>query len=163
MIHKQLKIFDKEYILYSNGNLFSIDSGDYIKARRSPKGYLRYSLYDQETEKCRDFLVHRLVAEAFIPNPENKPQIDHINTIKTDNNIHNLRWVTAKENMNNPITYKAVNDAKLKPIMGMDKYGNEVCRFDCLKDARNAGYSSHIAEVANGKRIRSNKLYWRWL
>ena len=50
------------------------------------------------------FFIHRAVAELFIPNPENKPHIDHINTIRTDNRAENLRWVTAKENCNNPLT-----------------------------------------------------------
>lgn len=48
--------------------------------------------------------IHRLIAEAFIPNPENKPCIDHINTIRHDNRIENLRWATYKENGNNEIT-----------------------------------------------------------
>lgn len=45
--------------------------------------------------------MHRLLANAFIPNPENKPIIDHINRIKTDNRLSNLRWATFKENANN--------------------------------------------------------------
>lgn len=59
-----------------------------------------------------NFSVHRAVAELFIPNPENKPFIDHINTIKTDNRAENLRWVTSKENMNNPLTRKHVSEVR---------------------------------------------------
>ncbi len=53
------------------------------------------------TEPC---LVHRLVAKAFIPNPENKPNVDHIDTNPSNNNISNLKWVTQHENAMNPLT-----------------------------------------------------------
>lgn len=56
------------------------------------------------TKTCK---VHRLVALAFIPNPDNRPQIDHIDGVKTNNKVGNLRWVTSKQNMQNPHTVEA--------------------------------------------------------
>ena len=53
-----------------------------------------------------NFSVHRAVAELFVPNPNNKPHVDHINTDTHDNRADNLRWVTPKENRNNPLTQK---------------------------------------------------------
>ena len=73
-----------------------------LAAETSPLGYKRICLRDG-VNKRRVFL-HRLVAYEFIPNTDNKPQIDHIDGNPSNNSVENLRWVTAKENTNNPIT-----------------------------------------------------------
>lgn len=65
-------------------------------------GYCRVML--SKENKARRFLIHRLLAEHFIPNPENKPCIDHINGIRDDNRLENLRWCTHSENNNFPLS-----------------------------------------------------------
>lgn len=83
--------------------------GQILKQYYDTGGYLKVNLY--KNKKGKSYPVHKLVALAFIPNPENKPQIDHINTIRDDNRIENLRWVTPKENSNNPLTLQHSSEA----------------------------------------------------
>lgn len=81
----------------AKGVFFISDELVRLNPEQTKKGYLRVDLYD-EYGKHKHFKVHRLVAEAFIPNPDGKPQVNHKDGNKHNNSVTNLEWVTDAEN-----------------------------------------------------------------
>lgn len=69
-----------------------------LKQYANERGYMKVNLYDS-AGKCKKKYVHRLVAEAFIPNPLNKPNVNHIDANVKNNNVNNLEWCTQSENI----------------------------------------------------------------
>ena len=93
---RQVVGFDK-YEVSNMGNIRS--NRGVLKPGKDTYGYRQINLYKDSSRHTRK--VYRLVMDAFNPNVENKPQIDHINRIRDDDRLENLRWVTARENVRN--------------------------------------------------------------
>lgn len=120
--------------------------------------------------KEKRYTVHRLIAQAFIPNPENKPEINHINTIRNDNRIENLEWVTRTENMNNPLTKKNLSKTRnwvingykhwnSKPVIQLTKNGKII---NVYPNASSTGIR-HIGKCCNGERNTAGGYKWVFL
>lgn len=100
VVFKELPVnldgYESKYKITNDGRIYSEYLGDFLKPFYSRGGYVRVKLnYGNRSKK---FMMHRLVAMAFIPNPDNKPVVDHINRNRADNRVENLQWVTTQEN-----------------------------------------------------------------
>lgn len=96
---KELDNYSK-YTFYSNGKIWSKSSGKFLERLSDNNGYIN-SVFVNDLNERKDWSFHRIIATCFIPNPENKPYVDHKNRNKNDNSVENLRWVTPQENANN--------------------------------------------------------------
>lgn len=93
------------YSVSSNGVIVGM-KGYPIKCLTIKRGYVQFSMPIKAIDRTFSMCVHRIVAIAFIPNPLNLPQVNHINGIKNDNRVENLEWCTCKQNIHHAIRTK---------------------------------------------------------
>lgn len=157
---KQKKIPDfPRYEVTSDGDVFN-SKGDKLKPEKTRNGYLRVSLSNKFI-KHKHFSIHRLVAEAFIPNPDNLTQVDHKNEIKTDNQVENLRWSTPLDNLNHSGIIDKASIAKFTKVHCITT--NKV--YNSVKEAAEelGLHHSNIVACCNGRRHKCGGMEWEYI
>lgn len=115
--------------------------------------------------KRKNLMVHRLVCEAFNDNRDEKPEVNHINEIKTDNRACNLEWCTRRENLNHGTRSERSAKTLSKPICQYTLDEKIVKTWASLTEVkRQTGFGqSHISQVANGKRKQAYGFIWKYI
>lgn len=149
----------ENYEVSSYGNVKSLQPNKnekILKFRYTKYGYVRVMLSGK-----KEVLVHRLVANAFIENIENKSQVNHINCIKNDNRIENLEWCTQSENMKHSLDNN--RNKKHKEIFRYKN--NEIKLYHSIKEASidNCVSRASISQCLKGKSKTSNGYNWKYL
>lgn len=181
--------FESAYMVSSLGRIFSLRTHKMLKPKQTPAGYLRVSPCVDGVRK--EYAIHRAVALAFIPNPDNKPTVNHINEDKTDNRVTNLEWATnAEQNVHGTrieramahtdwvartekIDYTAVaakhnyheiNRNQMKPVLQFDRHGIFIAMFDGVCEAARAVHvnAGHLCECLKGRRKSCGGYQWKY-
>lgn len=155
-VWKPIKGYEKLYLISNNGRVKSLRKNIIRKTNTDGSGYLKVELYNKSFKTLK---IHRLVAEAFVPNPLNKNEVNHKDGNILNNNYQNLEWVTSKENSIHRIYVLKKNYLNpCKPILCVElnkKFPSigEASRFINCK-------SSSISEVLNNRNRKSGGYHW---
>ena len=175
--------YEGHYSISSFGRLICYER--YIIAKNGQKHYLKRCLMKTGHGKVYHMAglhlngkrkvcyIHRLVAQAFIPNPENKPCVDHIDCNVNNNNVTNLRWVTQLENIHNPLTRIHAKESHVPLLNELNGKSTPIVRISLSDDkdfkiypsqceAKRAGYNQGAISACCRYKLQSYKGY-KWM
>lgn len=178
-IWKDVDGFNGKYRISNFGNVLSVNflntgKDKLLTPKKHHSGYLMVRLGYGDKRRQKNKTIHSLVANAFIPNPDNKRCVNHIDGNKTNNMVDNLEWVTHKENtqhairigLMNPYTHKNRAGKEIynsKPILQYDINGAFIKKWDCISDAARfyKCSPSTIINCAHGRCMSCKGYLWR--
>lgn len=159
---KKKTILNNEYYISEYGDVYSVKNNIILHQFLDKNGYYYISFRSGKEEK--KIKIHRIVAETYIENPENKPQVNHKNGIKTKNHKSNLEWATASENTQHSFDI-GLQIPKYKTVYQYDLNNNFIAKYKSLKEAAkitNTNINGIIAVCKKNKRYTANNYVWKY-
>ena len=169
-VWKDVVGYEGLYQVSNKGNIYSVERKDTVGRKCGGRmlqlsyhsnGYLRVNLSKNVITK--QHLIHRLVAQAFVPNQNNYLEINHKDENKANNNVENLEWCTREYNMNYGTRNERANQTQSKKVMAINIKTGEILTFNSTKEAVSEGYFD-ASRACRGIYGRSGNLYkeHRW-
>ena len=147
---KDIKGYEGIYGITSCGKVWSYRRKKFLTPGVNRYGYLYVNLW--KDGKVKTYSLHRLVAEAFIPNPEKLPQVDYIDGNKMHNFLNNLQWITNRDN---------VRKGRNKPVLQYDLDGNFIREWECTSDVGRE-VSGNICDCLKGRHKTACGYVWKY-
>ena len=159
------KVYPKNenYLVSDTGLIKSVRYNKLLIPKKTWDGYLRIQIWNHN--KSHFISWHRVVAETWIPNPENKPFVNHKDCNRSNNCFANLEWCTQKENINYSQKINSSYNDRIKEVQQFDKNNKLLATYKSISDAsRITGIKvSSISYSANGQRKTGGGYIWRFV
>jgi alkylated DNA repair dioxygenase AlkB len=147
---------NSSYLISNNGQVFSTKTRKFLSQRLS-NGYYTVTIPSEKNKK-NPRRIHRLVAEAFVPNPENRKLVNHIDGNKLNNNYSNLEWVNSRQNAQHAVEMALSVPKHTSAVIQFNQMGVQVGNFSSIAEAsRQTGVSKDMISHCCGKRTKSTK------
>ena len=152
---------ETDYSVSTEGEVRN-DTTNYILSQSSQQDYKFVGLIINGKQKR--MRVHRMVALAFIDNPENKPYVNHINGNRSDNNVENLEWVAPSENIQHAVNTGLFKSGRTRAVIQYNLNGEQMATFESASEAarQTGGSQSKITMCCRRQRDSANDYQWRY-